>query len=208
MLLYGHETGGKMRAFREAGYKADCNHPTVQLAKLMRSPDIQSALAAAQFDMAEKFEVSQDRVLRELVLLAFSDISHYKMDQETGELIVNPDEDVNPAVSRAISSVEYTTVTDGDRVTKKVRMKLWDKNNALTLLMKYLGMLVDRNLNVNVNAKMSIDQAREIIASAQRPSVADARNLQLPATRPLDSLPLVEEPEAEVTTAGAYYEPA
>lgn len=188
MLIHGHERGGKMKAFELAGYKTaeqGSNHPDIQLAKLMRHPDIQSALAAAQHEAAERFEIKQDRVLRELALLAFSDISHYRMNDETGEIEINADEDVSPAVSRAISSIEYITTREGDVVTRKAKLKLWDKNNALTLLMKYLGMLVDRSLNVNVNAKMTLEQAREIIAKAQRPSLADARehSLDLPLQR-------------------------
>lgn len=184
MLIHGHERGGALKAYGLAGYKTEGSlHADINVAKLLKEPDIASALAAAQHDAAERFEIKQDRILRELALLAFSDISHYKMDAETGEFIVNPDEDVAPVVTRAISSVEYITTTDGEITTRRAKLKLWDKNNALTLLMKYLGMLVDRNLNVNVNAKMTLDQAREIIQGANQPSAADTNNLDLPFQR-------------------------
>lgn len=169
-LLYGHEKGGHMRAFAEAGYKIEgSNHPDIMCAKLLKHPDVAAALAAARGDMAEKFSISQDRVLRELALIAFSDIKHYSMS-DSGELEVDADEDISPHVTRAVSSVEYTTTTEGERVTRKMKLRLWDKNAGLTLLMKYLGMLVDRSVNTNITAKMTMDEARKLIQSANAPS--------------------------------------
>ena len=210
-IAYGHERGGGLRAYGEAGYKVEgSNHPDIQLAKLLREPDIASAIAAARQELSDKFEIKQDRVLRELAFLAFSDIRHYRMNDTTGEIEVDPDEDINPAVSRAISSIEYTTVTEGDRVTRKAKIKLWDKNNALTLLMKYLGMLIDRSHNTNINASLTLDQARQLIAGANRPSVDDMR---LPMQRALTSttddiaeLQQSQQEEREIESAHRKYQ--
>jgi phage terminase small subunit len=195
MLIYGHEVGGPSRAYREAGYK---DGPNVdQLAtRLLKSAEVQTALQAAQSVHADKLSVQADRVLQELALIAFSDIQHYRMN-ESGEMEV--DEMFSPAVSRAVQAVEYTrTVTKGkdetETVTTKMRIKLWDKNTALTNLMKYLGMLVDRSVNVNLNGKIPLDVARDAIAKARE---ANALPFQFDSRR----LPSFAESEEMVSEA-------
>ncbi len=164
MLIYGHEVGGPARAYREAGYKDSPNAD--QLAhKLLKSPEVQSALQAAQSAHASKIDVKADRVLAELALLAFSDISHYQMGEDG---MMEVDEMFSPAVSRAIQSVEYTRTVKDEEVTTKMRIKLWDKNTALTNLMKYLGMLIDRSVNLNLNGKLPLDIAKEAIEKARQ----------------------------------------
>lgn len=168
MLIYGHEVGGTVRAYKEAGFRDSPNVEQLS-SRLLKSAHIQQALQAAQSIHADKLSVTADRVLQELALIAFSDIMHYKM-AENGEMEV--DEIFSPSVSRAVQSVEYTrTVTkrtdDEETVTTKMKIKLWDKNTALTNLMKYLGMLIDRSVNLNLNGKMPLEMARDAIERAR-----------------------------------------
>lgn len=167
LLIYGHETRGVAKAYKEAGFGGDPKYVDQYSARLMKESDIQSALSAAQSALAERFEIKQDRILKELALLAFSDITHYKMGVN-GYIEIG--EEFSPAVGRAISAVEYTETetSRGDTTvtTKKMKIRLWDKNTALTNLMKYLGMLIDRSVNVNLDGKLPLDVAREAIDSA------------------------------------------
>ncbi len=168
MLIYGHEEGGLKRAYEEAGYKKGVH--TQQLAqKLLKAPEVQAALQAAVGARVDRLEIKADRILQELALLAFSDITHYEMNKD-GVLEIG--EQYSPSVSRAVQSVEYSETVQRDRtVTRRMKVKLWDKTTALTNLMKYMGMLVDRSVNLNLNGKLPLEVAREAIEKARAANV-------------------------------------
>ena len=54
--------------------------------RLLTNVDIGAAIAAAQAARAERTGITADRVLQELEHIAFSRVTHYVMDPETGHV--------------------------------------------------------------------------------------------------------------------------
>lgn len=109
--------------------------------KLAKRPDIVQRALELAGDRASK--VRQDALREEAERLAFSDVTHYGVD-ELGRLTVDPEAD--PAVSRAVSSVKvkrrsYPDKNGGQVEETETEIKLWDKPKALQMLMQAEGML-------------------------------------------------------------------
>lgn len=114
------------KAYRRAGYQG--KNANVQSSRLMRSPEIQAAVRAAMAARSERVGITQDRVLEELALLAFSDVEHYIVDDD-GSVKLAPG--APSGAYRALQSIKRkitTTTVDGEtRTVREVELKLWDK---------------------------------------------------------------------------------
>lgn len=126
------------RAAKQKGYVA------------MRRPDVAAAIEAGLREQKERTNNDPDRIIRELMLVAFADPSDL-VDRAGNPL---PLRRLAPEIRRAIASIEseVETVTTGDDDTGKstttrtrvVRYKLVPKTPALELLGKRLKMFSDR----------------------------------------------------------------
>ena len=139
---------GKQAAIR-AGYSK--RRAEVTAAELLSSTEVQKYLQLKKQKIIEKLEISQERTMKEIARLAFSDVR--KLFNGNGGLIdpSNLDDDT----AAAIASVEVFEEFDGrggEReqigVTKKV--KLWDKTKALEMLAKHFKIYSDAPINNNV----------------------------------------------------------
>ena len=108
----------------------------------------------------KRTEITQDRVLRELAIIAFSNAADYAavvereafVEAEDGEQIRLLDSDGNPVMYRTVEPVLTKDLTDEQRralsVIKKGRdgfeVKPYDKVRALELLGKHLGMFTEK----------------------------------------------------------------
>lgn len=119
--------------------------------ELLEKPEIASAVAVGQAKRENRTHITQDKVLRELAILAFSDVRHFQYDEDSGKLLLS--ENAPDEAWRAVSSVKYRTVTskNGDRI-HEAELKLWDKNSALQMAGKHLGMFLDRVANPDGSA--------------------------------------------------------
>lgn len=112
---------------------------------LLRKPEIIAALAQAQASRAKRTGITQDRVLAELEQLAFSDVSHYQVNDD-GEVTLAPEA---PAQAmRAIASIKRRITTRGGgehaETTRDVEIRLWDKPGPLKLAGQHVGLLTDK----------------------------------------------------------------
>lgn len=146
------------QAYIRAGYKAKGNAAEAAASRLLRNVQVQMLIAALQRDRMQSMELSQERVLRELARLAFSDIRKAYSEDGTMKLPHELDDDT----AAAISGIETLTTSAGgggeeaalSLITKK--MKLYDKGAALTLAMRHHGLLKDNvNLSGGVTAAIS-----------------------------------------------------
>lgn len=113
--------------------------------RLLKNVEIQAKIQDAMNERAVRTEIDQDRVLKELGRLGFSDIRKYFNDDGSLKNIADLEEDA----AAAVSSVEVDELFDGggkDRVkigyTRKI--KFWDKNSALEKIGKHLKMFTDK----------------------------------------------------------------
>lgn len=134
-------------AARRAGYSTKT--AGVQGFDLLRKTEIQAELKKAMESRAKRTEITQDRVLKELARLAFFDPRR----------ILGPDGSVLPPdqwdadTAAAVASLEVVEDLGGENrdpsTTKKV--KIFDKNTALTNAMRHLGMFEkDNSLNLTM----------------------------------------------------------
>lgn len=116
--------------------------------RLLTNVDIESAIQQRMKAREQRTEVTQDRVLRELARLGFSDIR--KLFTTGGQL--RSVHDLDDDIAAAVQSVEVVTKmlpgADGEEpdIEYVHKIKLWDKNSALEKIAKHLGMFADNGL--------------------------------------------------------------
>ena len=123
-----------------------------QASRLLANVKIQQRIAELKKKREERTKVTQDRVVKELALLGFSDLKDYiTIDSLTGAIQAKGFEKMPAETSRALQSVQEDRVikedADGKKTTvyDKVKFKTHDKIRALEILARHLGMLVERH---------------------------------------------------------------
>lgn len=132
-------------AARRAGYPSQ-----VQANQLHSEPIIQAVLSRAFTARAEANLVTKERIVNELAILSFSDISNFVIDPLTGSVQVK--EGVPEYALRCIQSVKVksTTKTDEDGNTytsTETEVRLWSKPTALRMLGEHLGLFLETDPN-------------------------------------------------------------
>lgn len=158
-----------------AGYSPKTAEQTAS--RLLRNVKVQEYIAKRQKELSRSTEVTQERVIRELALIAFSNTADYahvvekKMKAEVGGILVDIlNEDGKPATYRTVEPVLTEELTEEQKralaVIKKGRdgleVKPCDKVRALELLGKHLGMFTDK-IEANINDSVKNELA-ELLA--------------------------------------------
>ena len=120
--------------------------------QLLTKVNIQQRLAELKALREERTKVTQDRVVKELALIGFSDLQNYiSIDELTGVITAKGFDAMPPEESRALKSIKEDRAikedADGKGVTvyDKVSFTMHDKIRALEILARHLGMLVERH---------------------------------------------------------------
>lgn len=142
-----------------------------QGARLLANVSVQKYLAERKQDRIERTEITQDMVLKELAIIAFSNASDYAsiVEKEAvaevkGKMIPLYDAEGKPVKYRTVEPVLTSELTEEQRkalaVIKKGRdgfeVKPYDKVRALELLGKHLGMFTDK-LDINGDIDMDLN---------------------------------------------------
>lgn len=138
-----------------------------QASRLLTNVKVQQRIAELQKKRSERTAISQDRVLKELAMIGFSDLRNYiTIDKLTGAIQAKGFEDMPEGESRVLKSVKEDRVikedADGKKMTvyDKVKFELWDKPKALEMIGRHLAMFIDRtNLNVSGQVIMRVISA-------------------------------------------------
>lgn len=137
------------RAATDAGFSKRTARSQAQ--RLLTNVDIQARIAELLKDRAERTQVTQDMVIRELALIAFSDLRNYiTIDELTGAIQAKGFKAMPEGQSRVLRSIKEDRVikedADGKKTTvyDKVKFELWDKPRALELLGKHLAMFLEK----------------------------------------------------------------
>lgn len=124
-----------------AGYSP--KNADVQGPALLGNLGIARAVAAAKEARSKVTGITALRVVAELEGLAFSSVSHYMQNPQTGILEAAPGAPANAMA--AVSSVKYKTRTmggaDGEPVVleREVEFRLWDKPGTLKLAGRHVN---------------------------------------------------------------------
>jgi phage terminase small subunit len=107
---------------------------------LLRRKDIKAHIKSKQGTISKKYDIKQERLLRELAAIAFSDIRKYY--DENGRLKNIKDLDKDAAAALAgVETEELFEFIDGDksRIGDVKKIKRWDKVKAIETINKMLG---------------------------------------------------------------------
>jgi phage terminase small subunit len=141
-------------AYQRTGYQATGNAAETNAGRLLRGAQVGARVAYLQQERAQRVQLEQDQVLRELGLLGLSNIEHYELgDLGQVQLKVGAPE----GALRAISSVKRRAIIRADgSVVREVEYRLWDKPAALNMLGKHLGLFVKR-------VKLGVDEGTGVL---------------------------------------------
>lgn len=110
--------------------------------KLLRNTKVAAYVAERMQDRQKRTEVTQDRVVQELAAIAFARATDYAK-VEGGYVTIRPTDELTEEQVRAIAGIKEGA--------NGIEIKLNDKEKALELLGRHLGMWNDK-LNLNVPA--------------------------------------------------------
>lgn len=111
--------------------------------RLLANVSVQKRIAKLKEERAARTQITQDRVIEELKILAFSDFRDYgEIVKEFGidRLKLNTFKEIKGEATRAIKSISEKISKDGVQLS----FKLHGKTQAIELLGKHLGMFVDK----------------------------------------------------------------
>ena len=168
-----------------AGYSPKTAEQTAS--RLLRNVKVQEYIAKRQKELSRSTEITQERVIKELALIAFSNNADYahvvekKLQVEAGGALVDVlDKDGKPVMYRTVEPVLTEELTEEQKralaVIKKGRdgleIKSCDKVKALELLGKHLGIFTDK-IEANVN-DTTRSELQELLAQRKARGEPDA----------------------------------
>lgn len=132
------DLNGTQAALR-AGYSPKVAR--VHAARMMTDDNILAEIDRLKTRRADKLELTAEKVLAEIMRLAFTDIGQ----AFTPEGALKPLHEMPEDVRRAISAVEVDElVVDGAAIGRTKKIRFWDKRGSLELLGKHLKLFTER----------------------------------------------------------------
>jgi phage terminase small subunit len=129
-------------SYKRAGYAARSEGVTRKEShQLLTRPHIQARLIELRSQQQERTQITADKVLTELSAIAFGNISD-AIDFDNDGITLRSSEQLTRETIAAIA--EVTIVSNKDGIIK-TSVKMHDKIQALTQLMKFLGLTSDFN---------------------------------------------------------------
>lgn len=123
-------------AARKAGYK----HPGTVATKLLNNKLVAAAIGKAIYERSAKLDITAERVLQELARIAFVNPQEMFTSQGTLLEISAMSEDTARAISGFDVEVRTTNYGEEETVTTTIKPRMWNKLEALKLLMAHLGL--------------------------------------------------------------------
>jgi len=128
------------KAAQRAGYKAARLDQAAY--ELLRKPEIKREIRRLLADRAKRLSVSADNVLKELAFIAFFD--PLALFDENG--VLKRIDELPEHARQVIASIEVRTEEGpGKSPSLVTKIKFNDKIRSLEMLMKHLGLLIDRS---------------------------------------------------------------
>lgn len=150
------ETGNASAAYRRAYTTSRMKSGviTVKASELLSSGNVAVRVAELRRVLAERCEVNNEKVIREVAALAFSDIRRLFNADGTVKQVSELDD----VIAAAVSSIEVNEILtpEGNSIGFVKKIRLWDKNSAQERLCKHLGLFEQDN-------KQKSDPIRELI---------------------------------------------
>ena len=137
----------------------------------LTKPDIQEYIQKRTADRIERTEITQDMVLRELAIIAFSNAADYAsvVEKEGMDKAGNPVKyiTVEPVLTEYLTEAQKKALAVIKKGRDGFEVKPYDKVRALELLGKHLGMFTEKvDLSGQVNnpfAGLSTEDLKKLI---------------------------------------------
>lgn len=157
--------------------------------RILTNVDIAAEIQARRAVVSEKLEITQERVLQELAAIGFADVSDYVtvtteqargIDPITGEMALLPIDQrqyVRVIDTMALSKQKRAALAGIKQGSNGIEIKLHDKQRALELLGKYLGLFDNREAPPPVDNNlfdMIVDSAQEGLCTDDLPEIEQA----------------------------------
>lgn len=129
------------QAAKRAGY-SDKSGGHYQIGfRLLRNIHISAAIDEALAKRGEKLGLKAERIVKELMRIAFADHRNImSWDDERGLVLIPSDELSDDSAAAIAEITEKETPAKGGGIKRERRVKMHDKNRAIELLGKHLGM--------------------------------------------------------------------
>lgn len=118
---------------------------------LLNEPEISAELAKSTQKRLEDAGIDANKVLKELGLLAFANIGDFLKITPEGDPMIDLSK-MTREQSAALAAAEVEDYVEGrgdnSRAVRRVKIKMIDKRAALVDLGKYLGLFVERRMDV------------------------------------------------------------
>jgi phage terminase small subunit len=156
----------RQRAIRAAGYSSRGGYQ--QAHQLLKNPKVRAEIRRRLTQQNQELELTQDRVLREQMCIAFADIRSVLRVDEDGQVRVLPSDVWSEDVAPAVKNIRY------DREGRVRSITFHDKAPALHRLMQNLGLLPHQ---VNVGhldlTQNNIEQRQIVVEGAPEARLSD-----------------------------------
>ncbi|AYZ73423.1 terminase small subunit [Fusobacterium necrophorum] len=134
------------QAYIRAGYKFKSeNVAAASAAKILRNPKIQEKIQKAMAEREKRTEITQDRVLREIANLAFTDRTGI-VNLKKNRVIIRDFEELTPEQRACVAGVKETK--------HGIEVSFYNKEKALEMLGRHLGMFNDK---VKIDGEMTVN---------------------------------------------------
>lgn len=151
------------KAAIRAGYTKD--NAQQAGSEILSNPVVKEAVNKAMERRSARTAIKSDRVLKELALIAFSDLGQI-MDFTGESLVLKSANEIPDFARRAIQSVKIRKIVrsddDGETEETITELKLWNKDSALAKLAAHLGVAteqVDLNFKGGIKTYIGFDPA-------------------------------------------------
>ena len=147
-----------------------------QASRLLTKVNVQAALAAAQAARAQRVELTQDTVLRELALLAQSDVTHYVIDDH-GNVALR--EGAPAGAMRAVASLKKKIIHTETAVIYETEVRLWNKPASVRMAGEHLGLFRGSEPplpDIHVHVHTARDRLADRLTHLATRHAEDARN--------------------------------
>jgi len=145
------------RAAREAGYKPD--NANITASKLLTNPNIKEYIEIIKEDVAKEVGISKIGLLKNLKVLATSNIADFYSDWIKREDFEKLKED-NPQILEAIQEIstktEVKNMNDDMIEVEYVKIKLYDKRLAIQDIFKAMGWNAPDKVDVTTRAEQPL----------------------------------------------------
>jgi phage terminase small subunit len=132
-------------AYKRAGYRATGRSAENAASRLLGNAGVRAAIQQAQAERARRCHLEADRVLKEAMAVAFSDLGDL-IEFTTEGIRLKDGSQVPEAARKALAGIRVrrTIGDDHNPAAETVEFRLWDKLEALDKLMRHLGLLTNK----------------------------------------------------------------